>query len=72
MTFTPFAQSSRAVGPRVSRRNPFSTTAAAQGAAPAQDTTSPNSLHENELHCFPQIHSPSLQYIRHLFPLRNE
>jgi hypothetical protein len=29
-------------------------------------------LRENDIRGFPQIHSPSLQYKRYLFPLRNE
>jgi hypothetical protein len=29
-------------------------------------------LRENDFRGFPQIHSPSLQYKRYLFPLRNE
>jgi len=72
MTFARFPHSSRAFVRRISRRSRFSTAAAAVGAFPAQPAQLPNSIHENELQRFPQIHSPSLQYIRHLFTLRNE
>jgi hypothetical protein len=31
-----------------------------------------NPFPESDFRCFPQMHTPSLQYKRYLFPLRNE
>jgi hypothetical protein len=58
--------------PRHIGGKPFSAAAKASPSLHAQADTQTKPLLESDFRGFPQIHSPSLQYKRYLFPLRNE
>ena len=73
MSLAAFPQPSAAASPaRAPRKTRFPPPAAGLGALDPQLRPQRKPLLESDFRGFPQIHSPSLQFKRYLFPLRNE